>query len=187
MSNEARSQAWQAGAANANDSAVPRNSSGLNHPRSWDNATTSEASPPAYTPTRGTGTIYTGEEDATTKLLMHNGINPGNLSDGQFATFKNQNPAVQLMLIKLYLQNLAKNRRDTEKDLLVNHNLTRSDAGTYKQPHQPSQTDFVELPKSAFSIMMNWWNARMGLSLKINKNHSDERDQVDRIEPPYPH
>ena len=44
-------------------------------------------------------------------LLMHNGINPGNLSDSQFASFQNQNPAVQQKSIQVYAQNLAKNQR----------------------------------------------------------------------------
>ena len=44
-------------------------------------------------------------------LLLHNGINPGNLSDSQFASFQNQNPAVQQKSIQVYAQNLAKNQR----------------------------------------------------------------------------
>lgn len=44
-------------------------------------------------------------------LLMNNGINPGNLSDSQFASFQNQNPAVQQKSIQVYAQNLAKNQR----------------------------------------------------------------------------
>ncbi len=44
-------------------------------------------------------------------LLMNNGINPGNLSDSQFASFQQQNPAVQQKSIQVYAQNLAKNQR----------------------------------------------------------------------------
>ena len=44
-------------------------------------------------------------------LLMNNGINPGNLSDSQFASFQQQNPAVQQKSILVYAQNLAKNQR----------------------------------------------------------------------------
>lgn len=115
MRNEAKSQAGQAGAGNANDSAVPRNSSGQYQPGSWDNATTSEAPPPAYTPTRETGTIYTGKEDTealnTNQLLIDNGINPENLSDSQFASFKQQSPAVQRLSVEAFKQNLYKHRR----------------------------------------------------------------------------
>lgn len=92
MSNEVKSQVGQAGVGNANDSAVSRNSSGQYQPGSWDNATISEAPPPAYTPTRETGTIFIGKEDtealSTIQLLIDNGINPRNLSDSQFASFK---------------------------------------------------------------------------------------------------
>ena len=45
------------------------------------------------------------------QLLMHSGINPGNLSDSQFASFQQQNPAVQQKSIQVYAQNLAKNQR----------------------------------------------------------------------------
>ena len=45
------------------------------------------------------------------QLLMTNGINPGNLSDSQFASFQQQNPAVQQKSIQVYAQNLAKNQR----------------------------------------------------------------------------
>ena len=45
------------------------------------------------------------------QLLLHNGINPGNLSDSQFASFQQQNPAVQQKSIQVYAQNLAKNQR----------------------------------------------------------------------------
>ena len=44
-------------------------------------------------------------------LLMNNGINPGNLSDSQFASFQQQNPAVQQKSIQVYAQNLAKTQR----------------------------------------------------------------------------
>lgn len=44
-------------------------------------------------------------------LLMTSGINPGNLSDSQFASFQQQNPAVQQKSIQVYAQNLAKNQR----------------------------------------------------------------------------
>lgn len=44
-------------------------------------------------------------------LLMNSGINPGNLSDSQFASFQQQNPAVQQKSIQVYAQNLAKNQR----------------------------------------------------------------------------
>ena len=120
MPNEADGQAWQAGDGNANDSAKPRNSSGKYQPRSWDNAMTSEASPPAYTPTRETGTIHAGKEDTDAlnaiKLLIENGINPMDLSDSQLASFKQQSPAIQQSSIDVYSQNLYKNRRHTEED-----------------------------------------------------------------------
>ena len=45
------------------------------------------------------------------QLLLHNGINPGNLSDSQFASFQQQNPAVQQKSIQVYAQNLAKSQR----------------------------------------------------------------------------
>lgn len=44
-------------------------------------------------------------------LLMNNGINPGNLSDSQFASFQQQNPTVQQKSIQVYAQNLANNQR----------------------------------------------------------------------------
>ena len=44
-------------------------------------------------------------------LLMNSGINPGNLSDSQFASFQQQIPAVQQKSIQVYAQNLAKNQR----------------------------------------------------------------------------
>ena len=44
-------------------------------------------------------------------LLMNSGINPGNLSDSQFASFQQQNPAVQQKSIQVYAQNLAKSQR----------------------------------------------------------------------------
>ena len=53
--------------------------------------------------------------DATTmnagNLLMHNGINPGNLSETQFDQFKAQPPDVQHKSILVYAQNLAKTQR----------------------------------------------------------------------------
>ena len=112
--NEARSQAGQAGADNANDSAVPTNSSGQYQPGSWDNATTPEAPLPTYTPTRETGTIYTGKEDTealnTIQLLIDNEINPMNLSDSQLASFKQQNPTIQRNSIEVYNKWLYNNR-----------------------------------------------------------------------------
>ena len=89
MSNEARSQVWQADAGNANDSEVPRHSSGQYQPQSWDNTTASEAFPPGCTPMRENGTTYTEKEDTTVKLLLHLGVKPRNLSDSQLASFKN--------------------------------------------------------------------------------------------------
>jgi len=44
-------------------------------------------------------------------LLMLNGINPGNLSDTQFAMFQQQNPQVQQKSIQVYAQNLTKTLR----------------------------------------------------------------------------
>lgn len=44
-------------------------------------------------------------------LLMESGINPGNLSESQFASFQQQNPAVQQKSIQVYAQNLAKTQR----------------------------------------------------------------------------
>ena len=41
-------------------------------------------------------------------LLMESGINPGNLSESQFASFQQQNPVVQQKSIQIYVQNLAK-------------------------------------------------------------------------------
>lgn len=47
------------------------------------------------------------------QLLISNGINPGNLSESQFTSFQQQNPAVQAKSIQVYAQNLAKNQRDS--------------------------------------------------------------------------
>ena len=44
-------------------------------------------------------------------LLMNSGISPGNLSDSQFASFQQQNPAVQQKTIQVYAQNLGKGQR----------------------------------------------------------------------------
>ena len=44
-------------------------------------------------------------------LLINGGINPGNLSDSQFASFQQQNPIVQQKSIQVYAQNLAKTQR----------------------------------------------------------------------------
>ncbi len=44
-------------------------------------------------------------------LLMESGINLSNLSDSQFASFHQQNPAAQQKSIQVYAQNLAKNMR----------------------------------------------------------------------------
>ncbi|KAL6713948.1 hypothetical protein ACLMJK_008442 [Lecanora helva] len=51
-------------------------------------------------------------------LLMTNGINPGNLSDTQFASFQQQNQAVQQKSIQVYAQNLAKNQRQQSMSLV---------------------------------------------------------------------
>ena len=49
------------------------------------------------------------------QLLMNNGINPGNLSDTQFASFQQQNPSVQQKSIQVYAQNMSKHQRDLSK------------------------------------------------------------------------
>jgi len=49
----------------------------------------------------------------TNQILMNSGINPGNLSDSQFASFQQQNPSVQQKSIQVYAQNLGKNQRDS--------------------------------------------------------------------------
>ena len=46
------------------------------------------------------------------QLLMSSGINPANLSDTQFTSFQQQNPAVQAKSIQVYAQNMAKNQRE---------------------------------------------------------------------------
>ena len=50
------------------------------------------------------------------QLLINNGINPGNLSDSQFASFQNQNPSVQQKSIQVYAQNISKHQRDGMKN-----------------------------------------------------------------------
>lgn len=45
------------------------------------------------------------------QLLMQSGINPGTLSELQFASFQQQNPAVQQKSIQVYAQNLARNQQ----------------------------------------------------------------------------
>ena len=45
---------------------------------------------------------------AATHLLMNNGINPGDLSDAQFASFQNQIPDVQQKSVEVYAKTLAK-------------------------------------------------------------------------------
>ena len=45
------------------------------------------------------------------QLLMNNGINPGNLSEAQFASFQQQNPSVQQKSIQVYAQNMTKHQR----------------------------------------------------------------------------
>ena len=45
-------------------------------------------------------------------LLVNSGINPANLSETQFASFQQQQPAVQQKSIQVYAQNLAKNQRE---------------------------------------------------------------------------
>lgn len=88
---------------------MPSNSSGQHNPESWDIAMTSEAPPPSYTSSRENRTIYTdiGGKDVATlnaiQLLNDNGIDQGNSSDTQFASFKNQNPATQHKSTEAYL------------------------------------------------------------------------------------
>ena len=48
---------------------------------------------------------------AASDILMQGGINPGNLSDSQFASFQQQNPAIQQKSIQVYAQNVAKSQR----------------------------------------------------------------------------
>ena len=45
-------------------------------------------------------------------LLANSGINPGNLSDSQFASFQSQQPSVQQKSIQVYAQNMGKNRNE---------------------------------------------------------------------------
>ena len=65
--------------------------------------------------------------------------------------------------------------------------MNNGGGGTCIQLHQPSQIDSVELPKSA---LLNHDESVKYANMSLfenNKNHSDERDQGDRIEPPRPH
>lgn len=152
MSNEAKNQAGQAGAGNANYSAVPSNSSGQHNPRSWDNAMISEEPPPAYTPIRETGTIYTGKENTEAlnviQSLIDNGINPKDLSDAQSASLKNENSFIQHLSVEDYL----KNRRQLDERTVDNNELPEGSSkklSTYshnvKKPvinsHLPSPSD----------------------------------------------
>ena len=60
-------------------------------------------------------------------LLMSSGINPYNLSDSQFSSFMQQNPAVQQKSIELYHQNLSKRmKRDSDyvKGTIDNHTFS---------------------------------------------------------------
>lgn len=50
------------------------------------------------------------------QLLMNNGINPGNLSDQQFASFQQQNPSVQQKSIQVYAQNMTKHQGERMKN-----------------------------------------------------------------------
>ena len=50
------------------------------------------------------------------QLLMNSGINPGNLSESQFASFQQQNPSVQAKSIQVYAQNISKNQSDRMKN-----------------------------------------------------------------------
>ena len=50
------------------------------------------------------------------QLLMNHGINPGNLSDQQFASFQQQNPSVQQKSIQVYAQNMTKHQGDRMKN-----------------------------------------------------------------------
>ena len=50
------------------------------------------------------------------QLLMNHGINPGNLSDTQFASFQQQNPSVQQKSIQVYAQNMTKHQGDKLKN-----------------------------------------------------------------------
>lgn len=47
------------------------------------------------------------------QLLLNHGINPGNLSETQFASFQSQNPSVQQKSIQVYAQNIAHHQRDS--------------------------------------------------------------------------
>lgn len=58
--------------------------------------------------------IQTNPAVAANELLTMNGINPGNLSDTQFASFQQQNPQVQQKSIQVYAQNLARNQRNQQ-------------------------------------------------------------------------
>ena len=49
-------------------------------------------------------------------LLIHNGINPGNLSEQQFASFQQQNPSVQQKSIQVYAQNMTKHQGERMKN-----------------------------------------------------------------------
>lgn len=60
------------------------------------------------------GQMVGGDAAATSaaqSLLVNHGINPGNLSESQFQSFQQQNPAVQQKSIQVYAQNLRKNQR----------------------------------------------------------------------------
>ena len=48
----------------------------------------------------------------TNAMLLSGGVNPGNLSESQYASFQQQNPAVQQKSIQVFAQNMSKTSRE---------------------------------------------------------------------------
>ena len=48
----------------------------------------------------------------TNQMLLNGGVNPGNLSESQYASFQQQNPAVQQKSIEVFTQNMTKSQRE---------------------------------------------------------------------------
>ena len=67
--------------------------------------------PPPGMPGQMVGGDAAANTSAAQTLLVNHGINPGNLSESQFQSFQQQNPAVQQKSIQVYAQNLRKNQR----------------------------------------------------------------------------
>ena len=63
------------------------------------------------------GQMVGGDANTAQNLLAVNGINPGNLSESQYQSFQQQNPAVQAKSIQIYAQNLRKNQRQQSRSI----------------------------------------------------------------------